>query len=121
MNCFHFSVSLRYDTTVFQNNFTLQDKNEGICIINIINKEASKGHAILKLCEYLNVNIGDTMAFGDDINDMSMISTVGYGVAMGNAREEIKEIAKEIALSNNEPGIAKVLREKIMDRKKNNF
>lgn len=98
-----------------ENNFTLQDKNEGIHIINIINKEASKGNAIVKLCEYLDIKIEDSIAFGDDINDISMISTVGYGVAMGNARDEIKKIAKEITLSNNEPGIAKVLREKIIE------
>ena len=43
-----------------------------------------------------------------------MIGTVGYGGAMGNAREEVKQIAKEVTLSNNKTGIAKVLREKII-------
>jgi len=100
-----------------ENNFVQYNKeNEKAIILNIINRESSKGNAILKLCEYLEVNIEDTIAFGDDINDYSMISTVGIGVAMSNAKEEIKKIAKEITLSNNEPGIAKVLREKIVDK-----
>lgn len=97
-----------------ENDFILQGKNEKIRIINIINKDASKGNGILKLCEYLNIDVEKTIGFGDDLNDISMIGTVGYGVAMGNARDEIKEIAKEVTLSNNEPGIAKVLREKIV-------
>jgi len=106
----HFNIKI-------ENDYVLKCKEEKVCIINIINKEASKGKAILKLCEYLNIDIEDTIAFGDDLNDISMISTVGCGVAMENAKEEIKKIAKEITLTNNEPGIARVLREKILNNR----
>ena len=46
------------------------------------------------------------MAFGDAQNDMSMLDFAGRGVAMGNACPELKEMADEITLSNNEDGIA---------------
>jgi hydroxymethylpyrimidine pyrophosphatase-like HAD family hydrolase len=46
------------------------------------------------------------MAFGDAQNDKSMLEFAGYGVAMGNACEELKAIADEITLTNNEDGIA---------------
>lgn len=48
----------------------------------------------------------EMMAFGDAQNDRSMIEYVGCGVAMGNASDELKEVADEITLSNDEDGIA---------------
>ena len=49
------------------------------------------------------------MAFGDDFNDLGMISTVGYGIAMGNAIPEIKAAAKDITCTNNQDGVARYL------------
>ena len=43
------------------------------------------------------------------MNDMSMIKSAGLGVAMGNARSEIKAVADYITLSNDEDGIAHVI------------
>ena len=77
--------------------------------INIINKKASKGNAISKLCKHLKIDLSEVIAFGDDLNDISMMNTVGYGIAMENAGEEIKKIAKEIIGTNTEPSIAKTL------------
>ena len=48
----------------------------------------------------------EMMAFGDAQNDRSMIEYVGCGVAMGNASDELKAVADEITLSNDEDGIA---------------
>ena len=50
------------------------------------------------------------MAFGDAQNDIPMIEFAGLGVAMGNACEELKAIADEVTLSNNEDGIAHTLK-----------
>lgn len=52
----------------------------------------------------------DTMAFGDDYNDVPMFETVGHAVVMENANDYIKKnYADEIAESNNLDGVAKVL------------
>ena len=78
-------------------------------LINIINKNTSKGNAINGLCKYLKLNINDVIACGDDLNDISMIQTVGLGVAMGNAVPIVKEYAKEVTKTNIENGVAEVL------------
>ena len=49
------------------------------------------------------------MCFGDSENDLTMISGVGYGIAMGNAVPEVKNIATYITDTNNQDGIAKAL------------
>lgn len=79
---------------------------------NIINVNASKGNAINGLCKFLKIDIQDTIAMGDDTNDLSMINAVGLGVAMGNAGEDVKQIAKEITKTNMENGVAEVLYKK---------
>lgn len=80
---------------------------------NIVNSTISKGNAIKQLCTYTNTSINKTIAFGDDYNDYSMIQAVGYGVAMENAKDIVKQIAQEITTDNNAPGIAEVLKKLI--------
>ena len=69
-------------------------------------KGVSKLSALEHACDKLGIDRSEVMAFGDAQNDMSMLEFAGYGVAMGNACEELKEIADEVTLSNNEDGIA---------------
>lgn len=56
-------------------------------------KDCTKADGIKRLIEYLNIEIEDTFAFGDGINDIEMIQTVGCGIAMGNANEKLKKVA----------------------------
>lgn len=53
----------------------------------------------------------DMIAFGDAQNDKTMLEYAGIGVAMGNATQEIKDIADYITLSNNDDGIVHALNE----------
>ena len=53
----------------------------------------------------------DMIAFGDAQNDKTMLEYAGIGVAMGNATQEIKDIADYITLSNDEDGIVHALNE----------
>lgn len=61
--------------------------------------------------DYLDISLKDICAFGDDINDIEMIEHCGYGVAMANALDIVKEKADFVTLSNEENGVAKVLDE----------
>ena len=54
------------------------------------------------------------IACGDAGNDLSMVKYAGMGVAMGNATNDVKEIANYITLSNDEDGIAKVIEKFIL-------
>lgn len=87
-------------------------KDDEYFAVNIVNPDASKGSAINKLCKFLKVDINDVIALGDGTNDISMLKMVGLGVAMGNARPEVKEVAKEVTTTNNDSGVAKVLMSK---------
>ena len=95
-----------------ENHYTFINKNQqNIHTINIVNTCASKGNAISGLCKFLNINLNETIAMGDDLNDISMLQTVGLGVAMENAKPEVKSIAKQITTNNNNSGVAKIIRE----------
>ncbi len=72
-------------------------------------KAVSKSTSIDVLSEYFNHPISEFMAFGDNYNDVSMLRKVGYGVAVRNARNEAKIVAKEITDSNLEDGVAKII------------
>lgn len=69
-------------------------------------KGVSKSESLRRVCERLGIAPAEVMAFGDAQNDLSMLDFAGWGVAMGNACEELKEMADEVTLSNNEDGIA---------------
>jgi len=56
-------------------------------------KDCTKADGIKVLLDYLNIGIEDTFAFGDGTNDIEMFQAVKYGVAMGNANEELKNIS----------------------------
>lgn len=84
-------------------------------VINIVNSSVSKGNAVNGLCKYLKIDLKDSIGFGDDYNDITMLNTVGYGVAMGNASEDVKKIAKEVISNNDEPGIAEFLNKLILE------
>ena len=58
--------------------------------IEINSREATKGIALQKLAAHLGIPVEETMAFGDDLNDITMLKAAGTGVAMGNAAEEVK-------------------------------
>ncbi|MFR2987473.1 MAG: Cof-type HAD-IIB family hydrolase [Faecalibacillus sp.] len=77
------------------------------CMANGIDKAAS----LDVLCKKLGIKQEETVAFGDGYNDLSLIEYCGYGVAMENAVDEVKERANYITLSNNDNGIAYCLKQ----------
>ena len=77
--------------------------------LDITCKGTSKGNAIKKLCEYLKIDLKDSVAIGDSYNDITMFEAVGHSVAMGNAPEDIKKMVDEVTDTNNEDGVAKFI------------
>lgn len=72
----------------------------------VMPKGLSKGKSLLEIAEIFDIDQKDIIAFGDEMNDETMIKAAGVGVAMGNAVEKIKEIADYVTLTNDEDGIA---------------
>ena len=74
--------------------------------VEINNIRANKGDALQKLAAHLGIPIANTMAFGDGLNDISMIRTAGLGVAMGNAVSEVLATADAVTASCDADGVA---------------
>lgn len=73
-------------------------------------KGADKGNGVRFLADYLDISIDNTIACGDERNDLSMIKAAGLGVCMINGNEEVKRTADYITRSNNNNGgIAEVI------------
>ena len=54
------------------------------------------------------------ISFGDDYSDIGMLKLCGKGIAMGNAIEEVKRVASDITLTNDEDGVAIYLEKNIL-------
>ena len=73
----------------------------------LINRKYDKGRAILRICEHLGVPVEDTIGFGDSMNDLEMIQTVGTSVCMDNGSDALKAISDIVCPSVEEDGMAK--------------
>ena len=84
-----------------------------LSILDLLPKGVSKGWALERLAARLGVNRRETMAIGDNWNDVEMLEWAGRGVIMGNAAAELRAMAKmrgwKQAPSNDEDGVAVVL------------
>ena len=75
--------------------------------LEISDRSISKAGALEKVIAHLdNFQIHEVVAFGDNYNDMDLLKAVGLGVAVGNARAEVLEMADAETLRNTEDGVA---------------
>lgn len=70
------------------------------------NSDVSKGTAIKILLKYLGIKKEESLCVGDYINDIEMFKACGVKVAMGNAVDELKDMADYITKSNDEEGLS---------------
>ncbi|MFC6171354.1 Cof-type HAD-IIB family hydrolase [Loigolactobacillus jiayinensis] len=78
--------------------------------LSIVREATHKSSAIQYLLDYYQLTTSDVLAFGDDDNDRDMLTQAGWGVAMQNARPEIKALANDVTpLTNAEDGVADYL------------
>lgn len=73
----------------------------------LINRKFDKGKGIQRLCAHLGVDIRDTFGFGDSMNDLEMVQTVGVSVVMENGNEQLKTMADYVCPRVEEDGLAK--------------
>lgn len=73
---------------------------------SVSNSNCSKGNALKIVSKYLNIPIENTIAIGNDKNDISMFEVAGLSVAVANASDDIKSKVNHITLSNDEDGVA---------------
>ncbi|MCL1986668.1 MAG: Cof-type HAD-IIB family hydrolase [Firmicutes bacterium] len=78
---------------------------------------ATKGIALGKVAESLGVAHSETAAVGDSYNDVAMLEYAAVAIAMGNSRQEIKDICNEVTLGNNEDGVADWIERELAGKK----
>lgn len=71
---------------------------------------ATKGNALKRFAETLGLTLANCVAFGDGLNDLSMIEAAGTGVAMANAHPQVLAAADIVTSSNDDDGVALSLR-----------
>ncbi|GAA4107482.1 fructose-phosphate phosphohydrolase SppA [Aquimarina addita] len=82
--------------------------------IEIAHKSISKLTAIeMLLNTHFKISLSDTVAFGDNYNDIAMIKAAGIGVAVANAKQETLKIADVVTLSGKEDGVATYIKNNI--------
>ena len=77
--------------------------------LEFLNKESNKGTGLEALVKHMGISRDEVIAVGDAGNDLHMIEYAGLGVAMGNAFDEVKEIANHITKTNEEDGVEAVI------------
>jgi len=77
--------------------------------VELNSRRAVKGEAVRTLAVHLGLDMRQTMCFGDDLNDVSMLRNAGIGVAMDNACDEAKAAADYVTLSCDQSGVAAAL------------
>lgn len=87
--------------------------------LEITHKQAQKGVALEAFVKAKGIDLAETMAIGDNFNDISMLQKAGRSVAMGNASDVIKSLCDVVTDTNEENGVAKaiddVLRKSVAD------
>ena len=78
--------------------------------VDIISPGGGKDQGMDAILDFFGISLEDTMAFGDGENDIPMLVKAGVGVAVANAKDNVKAAADYIAPSVDEDGVAEALR-----------
>ena len=92
-------------------------KNQGIkfnsgakCLLEAINPDCGKDNAVRFLAKHFGVPLSETITVGDSTNDIPLLSGEWHGVAVGDGKEELKKVAKEITVPFKEKPVLHLLK-----------
>ncbi len=97
--CSQFKISLNFSGTK-------SPAYPEVDFINVLAPGVSKGKALEALASHMGISMNEIMAIGDGANDISLLSSVGLAIAMGNAPDEVKAVADYITLDVDHSGVA---------------
>lgn len=95
------------EITIMKTQYDYRD----LCILDILTRGCSKGHALRRWAGKQGIPREQIMAIGDNYNDLEMLEFVGLPVIMGNASEDLKQNGWQVTASNEESGVAVALEE----------
>ncbi len=96
--------------------FNMRDSFSDNCWINVTYLRMTKGERLSKLLTLLNLDTDDAIVFGDSVNDISMFEVCKKKIAVGNAVDELKDLATEVTKSYKEDGVAYWLNKNINNK-----
>ncbi len=76
---------------------------------HIIDRNVSKGKALKFIAERIGIDVRDFVAIGDSENDIELLDTAGFGIAVANAHENLKEVADLVTSKPNGDGVVEAL------------
>jgi hydroxymethylpyrimidine pyrophosphatase-like HAD family hydrolase len=94
------------------NDFYLTVSRDGLG--QIMHRDATKSKGVAALAQYWGIANSEILVFGDDLNDIDMLSYAGVSVAMGNALNDVKVVADYVCDTNDNDGIAKWLEKNVL-------
>jgi Cof subfamily protein (haloacid dehalogenase superfamily) len=97
--CSQFKISLNFSGTK-------SPAYPEVDFINVLAPGVSKGKALESLASHLGISMNEIMAIGDGANDISLLSSVGFAIAMGNAPDEVKAVVDYVTLNVDHSGVA---------------
>lgn len=119
------SVSPPNIEVTFENKTYLEDAqkaltamfDEVVCIptdshsMQIVSSDVSKLNGVQYVCSQMGIRPSEVVAIGSGMDDLSLVKWAGLGVAMGNAPQEVKAVANWLTRSNNDNGVAYMVKE----------
>jgi Cof subfamily protein (haloacid dehalogenase superfamily) len=107
------SAKIKDQITVVRTEYPARD----LCIVDVLNRGCSKGHALKRWADYRGIPREQVMAIGDNFNDLEMLAFAGSPFIMGNACEELKAHGWPVTDCNDENGVAAAV-EQVLTREK---
>ncbi len=87
--------------------FVVQEPDKyGITNGELVNRKFDKGKAVELVCRHFNIDIDNSYGFGDSMNDLEMIETVGHSTVMENGSAALKGIADFVCPAVTDDGLA---------------
>lgn len=95
--------------------FVLIPWKEELWFLQFLAPNTSKGDSVIQAAKQFDISPSEIISFGDSYNDIELIQMSGLGIAMGNACQELKDVANDVTLSNDHDGIA-IFLERLLEK-----
>ncbi|MCL1949891.1 MAG: Cof-type HAD-IIB family hydrolase [Turicibacter sp.] len=92
--------------------FTSSHRNN----VEIMSDLGHKGTGLAQMAKHYGIPMENTIAIGDNFNDVPMMEAAGLSIAMENAEEEVKALCDVVTKSNDEDGVAFAIREYVLEK-----
>lgn len=110
------SIRRAYETLSARFDGALRFTPAGSEAMEVTAAGVSKATGLQALSAALGIDPSEVVGIGDNYNDAEMIRTAGLGVAMGNAPEPVRSLARVVTRTNDEHGVAYAIEQYVLDR-----